>query len=203
MLQNSFFDRDPQIVAQDLLGKILCVKHENVWLKAIIVETEAYYIDDKASHASLGYTHKRQALFMSPGTIYMYYSRGGDSLNVSCRGEGNAVLIKSAFPFLQGKNTKKMLQLMRSLNPQKSSTEPRPLDKLCSGQALLCRSLNLKIAEWDKKQFDRSKFYICSCGYKPNKIIQTKRLGITKGRDEHLPYRFIAVDADFNFNKRA
>ena len=192
MLPHSFFARDPQIVAKDLLGKILCVKYKNVWLKAIIIETEAYYINDKASHSYLGYTHKRQALFMPPGTIYMYYSRGGDSLNISCRGEGNAVLIKSAFPFLQGRNTKKMLQFMQSLNPQKNSTKSRPLDKLCSGQALLCRSMNLKVVQWDKKQFNRNKFYICSYGYKPKKIIQTKRLGITKGRDEHLPYRFIA-----------
>jgi DNA-3-methyladenine glycosylase len=81
-------------------------------LKAIIVETEAYYLNDKASHAYLGYTHKRQALFMPPGTVYMYYSRGGDSLNVSCKGEGNAVLIKSAVPFLKGRNAGKMLQLM-------------------------------------------------------------------------------------------
>jgi DNA-3-methyladenine glycosylase len=32
-------------------------------------------------------------------------------------------------------------------------------------------------------------------GYTPKEIIQTTRLGIPKGRDEHLPYRFI--DAAF------
>ena len=101
MLQPAFFNRDPQIVAQDLLGKVIYAKHQGVWLKAIITETEAYYLNDKASHASLGYTPKRQALFMSPGIIYMYYSRGGDSFNISCRGKGNAVLIKSAVPFLK------------------------------------------------------------------------------------------------------
>ena len=101
------------------MGKLLCAKHKNVWLKAIIIETEVYYINDKASHSYRGYTHKKQALFMPPGTIYMYYSRGGDSLNISCQGDGNAVLIKSAAPFLQGRNTKKMLRLMQSLNPKK------------------------------------------------------------------------------------
>jgi len=198
MLPRSFFARDPQIVAKDLLGKILSVKYKNVWLKAIIIETEAYYINDKASHSYLGYTHKRKALFMPPGTIYMYYSRGGDSLNISCQGDGNAVLIKSAFPFLHGKNTQKMLQFMQSLNPQKNSTNPRPLEKLCCGQALLCRSLNLKVTKWDKKQFNLNRFYIYSCGYKPIDIIQTKRLAITKGRDEHLPYRFVTTFANFN-----
>ena len=197
MLPNSFFARDPQAVAKELLGKVLCVKYKEVWLKAMIVETEAYYLKDKASHASLGYTPKRQALFMSPGTIYMYYSRGGDSLNVSCLGQGNAILIKSAFPFLQGCNGKKMLRLMQTLNPQKNSITPRPVAKLCCGQALLCRSLNLKVTQWDKKQFDHKSFYITSYGYKPDKIKQTKRLGIPKGRDEHLPYRFVILGGDF------
>ena len=93
-----------------------------------------------------------------------------------------------------------MLKIMQSLNPRRNSTKPRPLEKLCLGQALLCKSLNLKIAQWDKKQFNRNKFYIRFCGYKPKKIIQTKRLGITKGRDEHLPYRFVAVGIDFKKN---
>ncbi len=147
-------------------------------MKAIITETEAYYIHDKASHSSLGYTAKRRALFMPAGTIYMYHSRGGDSLNISCRGAGNAVLIKAAAPYLPvspGKNTKKMVYIMQALNPQKNSKGPRPWHKLCSGQALLCKALNLKIADWDQKQFDRKKFYIVSLGHKPKCIIQTKR----------------------------
>ena len=94
MLNNRFFNRDAAIVAKDLLGKVLRVKHNTLWLSASIIETEAYYLNDKASHASLGYTEKRKALFMPAGTIYMYYARGGDSFNISCQGDGNAVLIK-------------------------------------------------------------------------------------------------------------
>lgn len=191
VLTNKFFNRNPLIVAKALLGKVLCVKYNNIWLKAIITETEAYYLDDKASHASLGYTEKRRALFMEPGTIYMYYSRGGDSLNVSCRGSGNAVLIKSALPFLRGQQIQKMVRVMQKLNPKKNSKEPRSWEKLCAGQALLCKSLNLKVTDWDQKQFDRKKFYIASYGYRPQDILQVKRLGIPKGRDEHLPYRFV------------
>ena len=90
-----FFDRDPQAVACDLIGKALCHRVQGRWLGAVIVETEAYYLWDRASHASLGYTDKRRALFMPPGTLYLYYARGGDSFNVSCAGEGNAVLVKA------------------------------------------------------------------------------------------------------------
>ncbi|MDV3444008.1 DNA-3-methyladenine glycosylase, partial [Pseudomonas otitidis] len=34
------------------------------WLSARIIETEAYYLAEKGSHASLGYTEKRRALFL-------------------------------------------------------------------------------------------------------------------------------------------
>src|SRR3990167_6381914 len=98
-LPASFFDRDARLLARELLGKVIRHRHGEQWLSARIIETEAYYLDDKGSHASLGFTHKRRALFMPAGTIYMYYARGGDSLNISCQGKGNAVLIKSAFPF--------------------------------------------------------------------------------------------------------
>jgi len=190
MLSNVFFDRDPQIVARALLGKILSHYYEGTWLSAIIIETEAYYIHDKASHASLGFTQKRKALFMPAGTIYMYYARGGDSLNISCRGKGNAVLIKSGFPYGDDKN---MLELMQILNPSQKGT-PRQREKLCAGQTLLCKSLHLKVPEWDQRNFEPEKLRIDDAGLCPVRIIQTTRLGIPKGRDENLPYRFISSE---------
>lgn len=186
MLNVKFFNRDALVVAKDLLGKVLRVKHHSVWLSASIIETEAYCLEDKASHASLGYTEKRKALFMPAGTIYMYYCRGQPALNVSVKGKGCAVLIKSGFPLVN----KKTLTIMQNLNPQKNQL-PRPLEKLCAGQTLLCKALGLTVKDWDQKQFDPERFYIEDLGYKVEKIIQTRRLGIPEGRDEHLPYRFI------------
>lgn len=186
MLNIKFFDRDATTVAKDLLGKVLKVKYKSVWLTASIIETEAYYLEDKASHASLGYTEKRKALFMPAGTIYMYYCRGQPTLNISVKGKGCAVLIKSGFPLAN----EKILAIMQALNPQKNQL-PRSLEKLCAGQILLCKSLGLTVKDWNQKQFDSKKFYIEDNGYKVEKILQTQRLGIPKGRDEHLPYRFI------------
>jgi len=51
MLKASFFNRDACLVAQQLLGKIIRRKHQGHWLAARIIETEAYYIEDKGSHA--------------------------------------------------------------------------------------------------------------------------------------------------------
>ena len=196
MLPPSFFNRDACTVARQLLGKVIRRKFKQQWLAARIIETEAYYLEDKGSHASLGFTEKRKALFMQAGTIYMYYAHGRDSLNISCQGKGNAVLIKSAFPYQDTLSEHYFIDTMHTLNPHLSG-KTRSLEKLCNGQTLLCRSLNLKVTEWDQKPFDPQKFYIDDVNIDPEKIIQTTRLGIPIGRDESLPYRFI----DYNFVK--
>jgi DNA-3-methyladenine glycosylase len=72
-----FFDKPPLLLAQALLGKVLRHRVDgDIWLSVRIIETEAYEKTEKGSHASLGFTQKRAALFMPPGTIYMYYARG-------------------------------------------------------------------------------------------------------------------------------
>ena len=38
-----FFDRDAQVVAKDLLGKVLAHKVDDIWVSARIIETEVYY----------------------------------------------------------------------------------------------------------------------------------------------------------------
>jgi len=190
-LTSAFFDQEPCELAQSLLGKVLRHRHGGRWLACRIIETEAYYQNERGSHSSLGYTDKRRAMFMPPGTIYMYYARGGDSLNISARGEGNAVLIKAGIAYFDRQSPRDNLALMQKLNPIKGSGKQRPENKLCSGQTLLCTALGLKVDCWDQQQFDKQHFYIDDVGYHPEMIIQTTRLGIPEGRDEHLMYRFI------------
>ena len=53
--REEFFDRKAEVVAKELLGKILVRKMNGRKLKTKIVETEAYYgDDDPASRAFLG-----------------------------------------------------------------------------------------------------------------------------------------------------
>ncbi|HAZ13394.1 MAG: 3-methyladenine DNA glycosylase [Bdellovibrionales bacterium GWA2_49_15] len=191
MLTNKFFDQDAQELARALLGKVLRHRVDGRWLSAMITETEAYYRNEKASHSSLGFTPKRRAMFMPPGTIYMYYARGGDSLNISVQGEGNAVLIKAARAWFDKISPPENLAIMQQMNPIGKDRRQRSPDRLCSGQTLLCRSLGLKVNDWDQKNFLADRFYIDDLGIVPERIVQTTRLGIPKGRDEHLPYRFI------------
>jgi len=189
-LSDGFFDRDAELVARELPGMVLRRRLDGLWLSARIIETEAYYLHDKGSHASLGYTHKRRALFMDGGAIYMYYARGGDSLNISAAGPGNAVLIKAGYPWLDEVSGSDSLARMQALNPD-ASGRPRPAASLCAGQTLLCRSLGLKVPDWDARRFDPEAFFVEDVGERPPVLLRARRLGIPAGRDEHLPYRYV------------
>jgi DNA-3-methyladenine glycosylase len=190
LLNKSFFDRDSPALARALIGKVLRRRWKNQWLSARIIETEAYCMNERGSHASLGYTHKRRALFMGGGTIYMYYSRGGDSFNISAAGPGNAVLIKSGYPWIDAIAGSAALAVMQAQNPGVGG-EARPIHRLCAGQSLLCRSLALRVPDWNARSFDPGELFVDDVGESPEILIQTTRLGITAGRDEHLPYRFV------------
>ena len=190
LLTDNFFNRDAQVVARELLGNVIRHKVGGICLSARIIETEAYYGAEKGSHASLGFTEKRRALFLDGGYIYMYYARGGDSLNFSAQGPGNAVLIKSAYPWLDGLSDAAALALMQRNNPDAQGAARKP-ERLCAGQTLLCRALGLKVPEWNARRFDPQRLWVEDIGERPEQIIQTARLGIPNGRDEHLPYRFV------------
>ncbi len=189
-LPDIFFNRDAQTLARDLLGKVIRHKVDGLWLSARIIETEAYYVAEKGSHSSLGYTEKRKALFLEGGHIYMYYARGGDSLNFSAEGPGNAVLIKSAYPWVDAVSDENALARMLLNNPDASGNVRTP-ERLCAGQTLLCKALGLKVPMWDAKRFDEEQLFVEDVGQRRPRIIQTTRLGIPAGRDEHLMYRFV------------
>ncbi len=190
----AFFHLEPLDLAKALIGKVLRHRinhpvHGDIWLAARIIETEAYYRAEKGSHSSLGFTEKRKAMFMAPGTIYMYYARGGDSLNFSALGDGNGVLIKSGRAHVDRKSPSKCITIMQEFNP--IGGRPRAADRLCSGQTLLCRSLGLKVPEWNQQRLKRGRFVLEDVDISPSTLIQCRRLGIPEGRDEHLPYRFV------------
>lgn len=192
MLSPIFFNRDTCVVARELLGVVIRRRIGKMWLAAQIIETEAYYKEEKGSHASLGRTPSREAMFMPPGTIYMYYARGRASFNISTKGAGNAVLIKSAKPYIDIKSPTDTLAQMRKHYGSEGSH--RPMRRLCGGQTLLCQALDLQVEDWNRRNFDRHVFYLEDIGLSPRKIIEAPRLGIPPGRDENLLYRFVDLE---------
>lgn len=89
-------------LAKDLLGKRLFrVLDNGEVLSGRIVETEGYLgEDDKACHSYGGKkTRRTHAMYMSPGTAYVYIIYGMYyCLNISSKDTGGAVLIRALEP---------------------------------------------------------------------------------------------------------
>ena len=77
-----------------------------------------------------------------------------------------------------------------------SGQAERSLDHLCKGQTLFCKSLGLKVKEWDGQEMNPLKLRILN-NSPVEEIIQTTRLGISPGHscNAFLEYRYI--DAEF------
>lgn len=94
----SFFVRDSEIVAQELIWKII-KKWDFVW---IINETEAYKWDwDWASHASKWITPRNAPMFEIWGFSYVYliyWMYNCFNITTWKEGEAGAVLIRSVIP---------------------------------------------------------------------------------------------------------
>jgi hypothetical protein len=101
-LPHSFYDRDAENVARDLLGKLIVRRVDHRMLIGRIVETEAYLgPHDLAAHSSKGRTARTAVMFGPPGHAYVYLIYGmHHCLNV-VTGPGDhasAVLIRALEP---------------------------------------------------------------------------------------------------------
>ncbi len=102
-LPASFYLRDTDSVARDLLGTVLVKRDEGTERRLVIVETEAYLgTADRAAHTWNGRRTPRVRPMWGPGGhAYVYRVYGIHScLNVVTREEGipEAVLIRAAVP---------------------------------------------------------------------------------------------------------
>ena len=96
----SFYQRPVLQVAPQLLGKKLCVKHEDGISRATIFEVEAYDGPlDLACHGARGRTPRTEVMFGPGGYWYVYFIYGMYwMLNIVTGGKGypSAVLIRGA-----------------------------------------------------------------------------------------------------------
>jgi len=135
ILPRDFYDRDTEIVAQEMLGAIIeCTTPDGI-ASAMIVETEAYIGEhDLACHAAAGLTKRTEPLYGPPGVSYVYFIYGVHwCLNAVTRAAGlpSAVLVRAVEP-VSG------LTLMR----ERRGDKPKPID-LTNGPGKLCEALGI------------------------------------------------------------
>ncbi len=101
-LPRSFYDRDPIVVARELLGRHLVHVAGGVERVGKIVEVEAYLgPHDLAAHSARGLTERTKVMFGPPGHAYVYLIYGMYCcLNVVTQPEGmaSAVLLRALEP---------------------------------------------------------------------------------------------------------
>lgn len=99
-LRRSFFEREPDAVARELVGTWLVLHDADAELRALLVETEAYGgMNDPASHAFRGRTKRSEIMFGPAGYLYVYLIYGVHwCMNVVTEPDGtaSAVLLRAA-----------------------------------------------------------------------------------------------------------
>ena len=122
ILPKTFYDRDAEPVARDLLGKFVVRLVADRRQIGRIVETEAYLgPHDLAAHSARGRTARTEVMFGPPGHAYVYFIYGmHHCLNVVTGPGGHASAV-----------------LLRALEPVSN------IDSSASGPGRLCRALSI------------------------------------------------------------
>jgi len=179
-LPQSFFARPSDVVAPDLLGKIL-------WREGVgggrLVEVEAYLsAGDPACHAYRGKSARNAAMFGPPGHLYVYLSYGIHNLvNLVCdrEGVGSAVLIRALEPIGD-------LKTMRS---NRGDTDGLlSLRDLTSGPGRVGQALGLD-RSWNGRPLGRASGVCVLDDGTTVHAVRTTRVGISVGAE--LPLRYI------------
>jgi len=160
MPQRNFYERDPAIVAKDLLGKILARKLNSEILSGKIVETEAYYGEnDSASKAYKGRKMFNELMFMDAGKTFIYMVHGNWLLNIVAHLKGGvgAVLIRAIEP-LQGIETMKKNRNVKDIRDLTGGpgklTKALAVTKELNGIDITKRDSPLVMVEGEKEGFE-------------------------------------------------
>ncbi|XP_060063687.1 uncharacterized protein LOC132544133 [Ylistrum balloti] len=196
-LPSSFYKKACLQLAKDLLGQVLvrrCPASGDL-LCGKIVETEAYLgKEDQAAHSYQGKkTEKNSAMFMDPGTAYVYNIYGMYCcFNISSEGEGAAVLLRAIEP-LQGLET----MTKNRTTASKEGTKALKIKELCNGPSKFCQALAISKNVVNKQDLVHSPDIWLVAGDKIDDlhIVVSKRINIGYAGDwVDRPYRFYILD---------
>jgi DNA-3-methyladenine glycosylase len=169
-------------LARFLIGKLLIRRlPDGAELAGRIVETEAYGLDDPASHAYRGMTGRNRSMFACHAHVYVYLIYGTSyCLNVSSEaaGAGAAVLVRALEPVAG-------IERMREL---RGRPELRA-DELARGPGNLCRALAVG-PELDGLDLDGDRRLELGDDGTVLEVGTSVRIGLTRAADR--PHRFYA-----------
>jgi DNA-3-methyladenine glycosylase len=149
-----------------------------------IVETECYMSSDAASHSFRGKTPRTEVMFGPPGHLYVYFTYGMHycvNIVTGPEGNGEAVLIRALQP-IQG------LNIMRERRGNVKEIQ------LTNGPAKLAQAMGISLDHNGKDILGGGEFQLLP-GIKPEKVIQTTRIGIS--RETQKPWRFYIAGNPF------
>lgn len=187
LLPTSFYARNPTVVAENILGKIVVRRFEGIVLAGKVVEVEAYLgSDDPAAHSFIGKTKRNEVLFGNPGYTYVHSIHKYYCMDIVCEGKGNpgSVLIRALEPIL-------------GIDIMKVNRSTKDVGALCSGPGKLCQALKIT-RELNGVNVTRgdSPITIYDSNLIFNKdIITSQRIGISKAKE--LPLRFSIKENTF------
>jgi DNA-3-methyladenine glycosylase len=196
LLRRAFFNRDPRVVAGELLGKLVVRSEGRKQLAGRIVEVEAYLgAGDLAAHAAAGHTARNAVLWGPPGHAYVYFIYGVHyCLNISClpAGDAGCVLIRALEP-VSGLSEMAEARDLADLD----LTSVRDLRKLASGPGKLCEALGItRPRDNDKDMLSpKSDLQVMSDGFRVQQVAVTQRIGITKSAE--MPLRYVIAGNTF------
>lgn len=177
-LTRDFYNRDAQIVAKELLGKVMVRKTSEGVVKGRIVEVEVY----KGTEESMDYachafpmkrTGRTEIMFGEAGHAYIYLIYGMYScINIVCNEENvpECVLIRALEP-VDG------IELIRKRRKQEKLTA------LCSGPGKLCQALALTREENGLDMCGEVFFVEESEKFSDFEMIESKRINIDYAKE--------------------
>lgn len=166
-------------LARFLIGKLLVRKIDGETLIGRIVETEAYVIDDPASHAYRGLTVRNRSMFAPHAHAYVYRIYGTSwCLNVSSEvaGVGAAALIRAVEP----------LAGMTSMRRRRGRAGLRDFE-LARGPGNLCRAFGIG-PELDGIDLDVDRGLSLADDGMVAAIGRSVRIGLTRAAERELRF---------------
>jgi DNA-3-methyladenine glycosylase len=185
LLTRAFFDRSPEKVAPDLLGKILVHRLGGIRLSGRIIETEAYLgLIDPASYAYTGKSAANAVLFGPPGLAHVYLVYGINyclSISAHLKDAAGGVSIRALLP-MEG------IETMAKLRGEPGNENAR---WLTGGPGRICKAFGIARATHNGQDVTArtSPLQIVEDGSPCGPVSITKRIGLTKAADQML--RFI------------